>query len=291
MMKKAIALLLTLALVIALPVAALGNPGQNPNRNPGSPQTQVATITITVTGGGNNLVIRAINANGETVIIPRAGNGTWTQTGEAFGYTFIIRVQGNSLREVTITGFPEPERTYNRLVRTEFEYRAVASVFLGTSEVEGSREFVGGAATVYNWYRNNNFPGVNGQAVRTGATVTGTLNYQFNRNYLERFERFAKEVVTYVWCDGEVKGEYAGDWVSVGLVDGDEYYTGPFAGSRAISVSGGQIILHMGFQGGLHDRTADVTIGAFTVNFELLNTGNSPTNTVVRITAVDLSAL
>jgi len=103
-MKKFISILVALTMVLAMTTVAFASPGQNPNQNPGSPQKEVAGVTITVTGGGNNLVIRAIdNATGDSVVIPRAGNGTFNQSFEVFGYEVAIQVQGNSLKNATAT--------------------------------------------------------------------------------------------------------------------------------------------------------------------------------------------
>lgn len=103
-MKKFLTILLAVAFVFGMAMPAMANPGQNPNQNPGSPELASEGITITVTGGGNNLVIRAIcNATGAVEIIPRAGNGTFTQTFIVFGYDVTIQVRGNSLVSATST--------------------------------------------------------------------------------------------------------------------------------------------------------------------------------------------
>jgi len=102
-MAISLAIIFTIVL-IAMVGTTYGNPGQNPNQNPGSPEQAVGGVTVTVTGGGNNLVIRAIcNATGESIIIPRAGNGTFGQVFEAFGYEVGIQVRGNSLVDVWYT--------------------------------------------------------------------------------------------------------------------------------------------------------------------------------------------
>lgn len=109
-MKKLFSVVLVLCLMFVLAVPAMANPGQNPNQNPGSPAINIAqtNLRITVTGGGNNLVIRAIDLTGENadVIIPRAGNGTFNQAFDVFGYTGRIFVQGNSLLRVDIASVP-----------------------------------------------------------------------------------------------------------------------------------------------------------------------------------------
>jgi hypothetical protein len=102
--KKLLTFTLTIVIILSLTTIAFASPGQNPNQNPGSPEQVVGGVTVTVTGGGNNLVIRAIdNATGESVVIPRAGNGTFSQSFEVFGYYVSIQVQGNSLRSVEAT--------------------------------------------------------------------------------------------------------------------------------------------------------------------------------------------
>lgn len=297
-MKKFVAVALVLVMTLGLTSLVFANPGQNPNRNPGAPEVQVATITITATGGGNNLVLRAINADGAVQIIPRAGNGTFTQTFAAFGYTGTIRVQGNSLREVTITGFPAPPAPPEPYVVREYSFyrfvrlNQVDSYFTGTSEVEGSREFVNGAAVKYNWVRTNEIPGVNGMGVISGARVTGTLNYQFVRNYVEQFERVYEWVDVTVWSNGdrdEVVREDS-EHVRGGLVDGKVYSSDPFNGSRAIDVTSEQVVLHMGHgQSDAYGRFVAIA-GGFSLALELHNTGNPPTITVT-ITEVDLAAL
>ena len=106
-MKKILTIALVIVLTFALAITTVASPGQNPNQNPGSPEMSVNDIRITATGGGNNLQLLAIHVDGRTAVIPRAGNGTFTQTFDVFGgYTGIIQVQGNSLRSVAVTGVP-----------------------------------------------------------------------------------------------------------------------------------------------------------------------------------------
>jgi len=110
-MKKIRFLALTLVAILAMGAVVMANPGQNPNQNPGGPEMDLGAVTITVTGGGNNLVIRAIhNETGATVIVPRAGNGTWTQSFTVFTfYDVTIWVQGNSLvRYAIVDNTPLP---------------------------------------------------------------------------------------------------------------------------------------------------------------------------------------
>ncbi|MCL2854096.1 MAG: hypothetical protein FWE21_00595 [Defluviitaleaceae bacterium] len=102
-MRRFLTLLATVALTFGVATTALANPGQNPNQNPGSYEKGTGGVTVTVTGGGNNLVIRAIcNDSDDYIIVPRAGNGTFSQTFEAFGHIVTIRVQGNSLVSVEL---------------------------------------------------------------------------------------------------------------------------------------------------------------------------------------------
>ena len=105
-MKKFVSMVLVLAMMLAMSVSVMANPGQNPNQNPGGPQMTIGNVTVTVTGGGNNLVILATNnLTGEALSVPREGNGTFNQNLDVFGHTFTIHVQGNSLRRIT----PSPE--------------------------------------------------------------------------------------------------------------------------------------------------------------------------------------
>jgi len=107
-MKKTLSIILAVAMICSFAIFASANPGQNPNQNPGSPSVTAGALTITVTGGGNNLVIDA-TFGGETVRVPRLGNGTWTQTSQiVFAKSFtvlsvVINVQGNSLKGFTAT--------------------------------------------------------------------------------------------------------------------------------------------------------------------------------------------
>jgi hypothetical protein len=105
MKKKILSVVLAIAMVFALAAPVLANPGQNPNQNPGAPTVTAGDILVTATGGGNNLVLTATNlVTGEVVVIPRSGNGTFTQTSWVFDYfEVVIQVQGNSLRNVTVT--------------------------------------------------------------------------------------------------------------------------------------------------------------------------------------------
>ena len=110
-MKKRIAsFALTLVMVLTAVSVVAANPGQNPNQNPGGPEVNTSGVTITVTGGGNNLTIRAIyDATGEVVVVPRTGNGTFTQTFEVFDRVITINVQGNSLVGLNVAPTPEFE--------------------------------------------------------------------------------------------------------------------------------------------------------------------------------------
>ena len=108
LLKRALVFTVVVAVIATIGVAALANPGQNPNMRPYGPEVTNGGLTITVTGGGNNLVIRAIY-NGVTQDVPRTGQGTWSQvstiTFAQFNtiFTVTINVQGNSLRGFTVT--------------------------------------------------------------------------------------------------------------------------------------------------------------------------------------------
>lgn len=284
----------TIVLVFALAVPVFANPGQNPNRNPGSPEVTVGEYTVRVTGGGNNLVIDILR-DGAVVYgrVSRAGNGTFSQTfTTTSGNEIFIQVQGNSLRNFTVTApevVIEREYSFYRFV----ELNQVASYFTGTSEVENSREFNGEAAK-YNWIRSNNIPGVNGMGVITGARVTGTLTYEYVRNYVEQFERVYEWVDVTVWSNGntvEVVREDS-EHVRGGLVDGESYYTGPYDGSRAIEVTTDDVVvLHMGNgQSSEYSRDFISTVNGFTVELNLRNTANPPTIDVT-ITGYDVNTL
>jgi len=104
MKKRIFSLALVVVFLLSVTLFATANPGQNPNQNPGVAEKTISGVTVSVTGGGNNLVILArCNETGASMIIPRAGNGTFAQTFEAFGYEVSIRVQGNSLVNSTAT--------------------------------------------------------------------------------------------------------------------------------------------------------------------------------------------
>lgn len=110
-MKKLVAVALVLVLTFGLTSMAFASQsGQNPNQNPGSPSINAGGLTITVTGGGNNLQIRAIlNADpSQSVIVARQGNGTFNQPVAAFGYVYHIWVQGNSLVRSELVSAPQP---------------------------------------------------------------------------------------------------------------------------------------------------------------------------------------
>lgn len=296
-MKKFVALFLTVVMTVSMASVAFAAPrSTNANYGPGVSQVDRGEVSVRIGGNGNSArLIAYVDGVQAYLSANRPANNAVT-TLRFDGFVVAVTVRGNSIINVNVVERPTivvaPYIVSTTRVREFVEYNQIDSFFTGTSEVAGSRAFVNGSAVLYGWERRNNFPGVNGQGVRTGATVTGTLNFQFVRNYVEQFERIYQWVNVTVWSDGRVYREIEPNSTHVnGEVSGDAYYNGPFNGSRDVSVSGGQIILHMGFQGGLHDRTADVTVGAFTINFELLNTGNSPSNTVVRITNVDLAAL
>jgi len=298
--KKFVAICLTLILVLSLPVVALADPGQNPNQNPGAPEMTVGDYTVRVTGGGSNLRIDILR-EGEIVYpsVQRYGQGTFTQSfTTTSGKVLLIQVQGNSLVNVSVKPPSEPCPPAPPYIVEQYSFRQfvrlnqVDSIFISITEVEGSREFVNGNAVMYNWIRTNQIPGVSGMGVITGARITGTLLYEYVRNYLEQFERVYQWVDVTIWSDGtrEEVVRSNSEHVYGDLQDGETYYTGPYSGSRAIVVSGGNVVLHMGFQGGIHDRNADVTIEGFTVNFRLLNTGNPP-SMIITIMDVNLDDL
>lgn len=103
-MKKFVAVFLALVLAFALAGVAFANPGQNPNQRPGGATSEAAPFTVVVTGGGNNLRIDIVDAQGNVIYTPRrAGNGSFGQTIDLgnvglYGFSIDIRVQGNSLR-------------------------------------------------------------------------------------------------------------------------------------------------------------------------------------------------
>jgi ferredoxin len=103
-MKKFISLAVAVAMAFTMSVAIVANPGQNPNQNPGTANKAIEGVTVSLTGGGNNMVISVRdNATGATTTVARAGNGTFNQSFEAFGHAISIQVQGNSLRAITAT--------------------------------------------------------------------------------------------------------------------------------------------------------------------------------------------
>jgi len=107
-MKRTISIVMVMVMIFAVAIPVMANPNQNPNQNPGSPSASSSGVTVTVTGGGNNLVINAIcNSTGDVLVIPREGNGTFSQTFNAFDHQVTIQVQGNSLRSASAvpTGF------------------------------------------------------------------------------------------------------------------------------------------------------------------------------------------
>lgn len=294
-MKKTIITIAALIMVFALAIPVLANPGQNPNRNPGSPEMISGSYTVRVTGGGNNLVIDILR-DGVVVYprVPRAGNGTFSQTfTTTSGHVIFIQVQGNSLRNATVTA-PEPVvYIVEQYSRWNFvRYNRIASRFVGTTEVEGTREFAPNLVEAFEARRCNEIPGVNGNAVISGARVTGTLSYQYERNYVAQEEAIYELVDVTVWSNGArtyaVRPGY--EHIVRYVLDRHSYPIGPFDGTRAIDVAGGDFILHMGHgQSDAHGRFITV-LGAFNLTMELLNTGNPPTITVT-LTGVNLEAL
>jgi hypothetical protein len=240
-------------------------------------------VTITVTGGGNNLVIRAIcNVTGDSFVVPRAGNGTFAQPEfYAFGYMVSFRVQGNSLVRGSVDYAPVNNGPY---VVNEYSFYqwvrndAVTSLFLGSDVV--NLEFNNGSADMYGWVRSNEIPGVSGQGVITGASVTGTVEFRYTRDYLEQLQRVYEWVDVVVYSDGtRVETVRANSEFNGAVVAGDEYDVVAY-GSYEVEVSGGEVVLHMGWQGGVYGRYNSTTVGSFTVDFELHNTGNPPEITV-----------
>jgi hypothetical protein len=345
MKKRVFALVLTAVMVLTTAVVVMANPangrqtaaGQNPNQNPGGPTmtTECEGYTVTVTGGGNNLMLRVIRlADGHVYVVPRAGNGTFSQTFVATSGTEIfIRVQGNSLLNYNVTApyIPcingcdpadcptnEPNCTCNcncyvptiiasgyfrRFVRND----QLADVFINTSEVAGSRVISGGVSFTTFGERVNftDLSHVNGTGMGVrgaGFTASGTVDYQFVRNYVERFIA-VYEYVDYVVWSSPVKGSDENGRIETvrensqfnpyDAFNGAPVVTGPFAGSFTFDVTGtaqGYMCRGEGGQAVDIGRTTTATSDGFTVDLYLADTGNPPT---INITSweVDVDAL
>lgn len=297
-MKKVLAVLLTLVLVLALPAAALANPGQNPNRNPGSPEVTSGNYTVRVTGGGNNLRIDILR-DGVVVYpaVPRAGNGTFSQTFvTTSGHSIFIQVQGNSLRNVTVTPPAAicPADDYPYVVGTEYVWRfyklgeRLDSLFLGALEVVGSRNLTD--LIVSSTFVEVNFSHIpdseaTGMGVIAGFVATGTLNFSYIRNYLEQFERIYIQHNYNIMSDGSrIFTGYGETRIDAAAEDGDKYFT-TNSGTADVYETGGGVRLVRGHgQGYLRNYAIS---GPFTVGLYLAN--QSPRVDVVFI-GYDLEA-
>ena len=114
--KASLAFIMTLTMLFGMLTLTVNASEAIPNQAvaPGTPNTEPGHGTIyfsdydlefTVTEGGNNLVFSVTHA-GVTVTVDRAGNGTFTQTVDVFGFVASIRVQGNSIYSVTLLSVP-----------------------------------------------------------------------------------------------------------------------------------------------------------------------------------------
>lgn len=299
-MKKSLSLFLALVMVLALGVTAFANPYVRPNINPGASEVTIDGVRVNVVGGGANLRFYVGGVEQED----RAGQGTFVHPVTINGVAYLVHVQGNSIVGVTLAITepitPDPYVVSSGSFRQFVRYEQIDSYFYDTSEVEGSREFVNGSAAMYNWVRGNQNNAAfaayrgqfTGQAVLTGARVTGTLNYEYVRNYVEQFERVYVWVDYVIWSDERGRIETVqpdSEHVYGDVVDGDAYYTGPYASSRAIDVTTpGRVLLHMGH--GQSSRWGRTAVGGLGLSFELHNTGNPPRMTIT-ITDIDVDAL
>lgn len=91
-----------------LSAGAIVESGQTRGENHGSPSVSYGGLTITTTGGGDELVIFAKeDATGDSIIIPGTGSGIIKQAFSAFGYTGVINIRENSLLGVEISSCPK----------------------------------------------------------------------------------------------------------------------------------------------------------------------------------------
>lgn len=286
-MKKFVALVLTVVLVMALGVTAFaggwdvhrGGNENAPNHSSGGRgvQAKICVLDQTVVeirGNGNSARIWINNQNSGV----RPDNNRWTKGITVGDVTVDVFVRGNAILEVRATAtvyvpyVPTivEEYSFRRYVRTD----QLNNLFINTTEVEGSRRFAGSASVGDNWTRGH-FEGISGMAVAAGATVTGTLSWQYNRNYVERFIYVYEYVDVVVWSNGDRFETLRPEFNPYDAFDGAPVVTGPFNDSRAINVTSDQEVLHMGWGQGLPGRTVTLN-GAFTVTIELLNTGSTP---------------
>lgn len=298
-MKKLIAFVLTLVMVLGVTAVAFANPGQNPNNRPGGAEMEFGDYTVRVTGGGNNLVIDILR-DGAVVYprVPRAGNGTFSQVfTTTSGHEIFINVRGNSLIGFSVTA-PVPYVVKEYSFRQFVEYNQVDSLRGDWVEVVGSRAVVNVYSHDAHQYhmgqssdpRTNNVTG-NGARI-TEFNATTTLNFLYQFNYTEQFERIYEWVDVTVWSNGvreEVVREGSlhpyGD-----LVLGLPYLGEELNGSTEFSTSySGSILLHMGNQGLPSTRYFSYANGAITVDIVLQNTGNPPS--VLVLFTVDVNAL
>lgn len=280
-MKKFIALFLVF--VLAMATTAFAAPAStNANTGPGVAQVVLEDVTVRIGGNGNSARLIAY-VDGVQVFVSAnrpANNAVTTLSFD--GFVVAVTVRGNSIIGVNVLERPAapPVRTsetseFRQFVRTE----PVPSIPLGTSEVAGSRSLVGLSvtATVEEVNFSHRIENATGSGVVAGFVAIGTLEYEYVYNYLAQYIRIYEWVDVTEWSDGareEVVRE-GSEHQYGGVHDGDAYYTGPYPGSRAINVSGGEVFLTRGSsnngQGQGFPRRDVATYGGFTVQLYLAN--------------------
>ncbi|MCL2855493.1 MAG: hypothetical protein FWE21_07735 [Defluviitaleaceae bacterium] len=104
-MRRFLAFSLSLVLTLSMVVIISANPNNVATLTDGN-------ITVTVSGGGANIVIRAYLDGEFLQVVPRGGSGNFTQTSTLeSGHIVRIAVQGNSLRTLTVLYAPQPQLT------------------------------------------------------------------------------------------------------------------------------------------------------------------------------------
>lgn len=306
-MKKLFMFLLVLTMSIALATTVAA--GNGPHNSPGEgvirfTHEDIGDVELVARGTGSSLAIYVyVDGYGVGALRDTENNAYNDFEIEGFDGVLSINIRGNSMINVRVVPAEQPNRFYRFVDYVDAE----DSIFVGTTEIANTREFVNSSAVASGWVRGNQnnalfaaFRGeFTGQAVLTGARVTGTLTYQYNRNYIaQSYHEYEWVYVTYL--DGErietpcpdsrfLGVDYYGEYI---IVPGLPYIDGPHNGTFAVDETTRAVLLHMGHgQSAVHGRNVTIYSGAFTVNFRLLNTGNNVNNTVITITGVNAGAI
>lgn len=284
-MKKFIRILATAAVTVAMATTAFAwGPASGPaNNNPGAARTEIENLAVRIGGNGNSARITVYDNGTAIYVTGRPANNVYNRValpGDFEGYVLGVFVRGNSILRVKVIERPEVEVPYVPTIVSEVTTRdlvdlyPIASIYLRTTEVAGSRNLTG--LSVGPVIGEANFSHIDesvatGSGVNVGFNASGILNFQNVSTYLEQFYGIYQYVTVTTWSNGETETVYGVPFTDSGSIHtGYEYDAEPVDASRAIDVTVGSVSLARGGGQG-YPRSSYVSGGGFTVYLYLVN--------------------